>query len=69
MRRVAISAACALIIWMIALMNTNLSASQPQVSDNFSGSSLSGSARTASFSAPSRGGAFYPPPRSLAPGP
>ena len=58
MRRVAISAACAVVIWMIALMSTDVSANQPQVSYNFSGSSFSGATRTASFSGPSRGGAF-----------
>ena len=58
MRRVAISAAGALVIWIIALMSTDVSANQPQVRYNFSGSSFSNSARTVSFAAPSRGGAF-----------
>jgi lipoprotein-anchoring transpeptidase ErfK/SrfK len=66
MRRVTISAACVLVIWMLALMSTDVSANQPQVSYNFTGSSFSSPARTApaptapartaSFSAPSRGG-------------
>jgi lipoprotein-anchoring transpeptidase ErfK/SrfK len=59
MRRVTISAACVLVIWMVALMSSEVSATQPQVSYNFSGSSFSGSARTASFAAPSRGGAIF----------
>ncbi len=58
MRKVMISAACVLVIWMVALMNTEVSADQPQVSYNFSGSSFAGATRTASFAAPSRGGAF-----------
>ena len=58
MRRVAISAASALVIWLIALMSTEVSANQPQVSYNFSGSSFPVPARTASFAAPSRSGAF-----------
>ena len=58
MRRVTISVACALVIWLVALMSTDVSAGQPQVSYNFSGSSFYGSARNASFAGPSRGGAF-----------
>ena len=44
MRRVAISAAGALVIWIVALMSPDVSADQPQVSDDFSGSSYSGAA-------------------------
>jgi lipoprotein-anchoring transpeptidase ErfK/SrfK len=58
MRRVIVSAACVLVIWMVALMSTEVSANQPQVSYNFSGSSFSSPARAASFAAPSRGGAL-----------
>jgi lipoprotein-anchoring transpeptidase ErfK/SrfK len=62
MRRVAISAACVLVIWMIALMNTEASAAQPQITYNFTGSSFASPAPTARapvgqamFSAPARG--------------
>jgi lipoprotein-anchoring transpeptidase ErfK/SrfK len=63
MSRVMISAACVLVIWLVALMSTEVSANQPQVRYNFSGSSFSSPARTApartaAFSAPSRGGAL-----------
>src|SRR5690606_31816810 len=58
MRRVTISAACAVVIWIVALMSTDVSANQPQVSYNFSGSSFAGATRTAAFSGPSRGGAY-----------
>ena len=44
MRRVAISVACAVVIWIVALMSTDVSANQPQVSYNFSGPSYSGAA-------------------------
>jgi len=66
------SAAFILVIWMIALMNTDASAAQPQVRYNFTGMSFATpapapSARTPStrapfspavFSAPGRGGAY-----------
>ena len=57
MRRVAISAASALVIWIIALMSTDASAGQPQVSYNFSGSSFPAPTQSASFATTSRGGA------------
>jgi lipoprotein-anchoring transpeptidase ErfK/SrfK len=64
MRRLTISAACILAIWMFALMG-NASAGQPQVSYNFTGSSFANPARPAArtaltpavFSAPGRAGA------------
>jgi lipoprotein-anchoring transpeptidase ErfK/SrfK len=69
MHREMISAACVLVIWMVALMSTEVSANQPQVSYNFTGSSFSSPAptataptaptapaRTVAFAAPSRGG-------------
>jgi lipoprotein-anchoring transpeptidase ErfK/SrfK len=66
MRRFTVAAACVLAIWMLALMNTDASANQPQVSYNFTGSSFSSPAQPSArapfspavFSAPSRGGAF-----------
>ena len=66
MRRFTVAAACVLAIWMLAMMNTDASANQPQVSYNFTGSSFSSPAQPSArapfspavFSAPSRGGAF-----------
>lgn len=66
-RLLTISAAFILAIWMFALMNTDASATQPQVKYNFTGSSfakprLAPSAQApvspVVFSAPSRGGAY-----------
>ena len=66
MRRFMIAAVCVLAIWTLALMTTDASATQPQVSYNFTGSSFSSPARPSArapfspavFSAPSRGGNF-----------
>jgi len=58
MRRVAISAACAVVIWIVALMSTDVSANQPQVSYDFSGSSFSGAAPVACASPLNRLEAF-----------
>jgi lipoprotein-anchoring transpeptidase ErfK/SrfK len=47
MRRVTILAAFVLAIWMFALMSTDASANQPQVSYNFTGSTFSSPVRPA----------------------
>ena len=66
MRQFRIVAAWLLAIGMVSLMGTEASATQPQVTYNFTGSSFSNPARPAArtpfnpavFSAPSRGGAY-----------
>ena len=63
MRRLVIAAACVAVIWLVALMSTNASATQPQISYNFTGSSFAGPAPAPGAGAPFSRAVFGVPQR------